>query len=704
MIKALRRAWTKTGEKLCGFFNRFKKYKIMHYSVVQVFLLAFITTFVIECLSKISVFKAVQWMFTRPLVFLTNVLIVAIIYGFAVCFRRKYFFYVLATFIWLVIGVTDCIVIMNRVTPFTAGDLKTVFSVFSIFSKYVSLFQFVLILIGLALAVLLVIYAFFKLPVNRGKFSYPKKIATGIFIMASCYGLVCLSMNVGIMSVNFVNLRNAYQDYGLAYCFSQSVVNTGINKPKDYSKDTVDEIIENIATDGNAVSPGDDVELSDDAPNIIFVQLESFFDVNRLEGVEFVENPIPTMTYLYENYSYGLLNVPSISAGTANTEFEILTGMNMDDFGPGEYPFNTVLSKDKTTESMAYNLKEYGYTTHGMHNNTAGFYNRKVVYPNLGIDTFTSIEYMVNAERNHLGWAKDGILIPYIVDALDSTEGRDFVFAVSVQAHGAYPDEDVLEDESLLVSLEGIEGEVGEFNFAYYLEQISEMDQFVNDLISYLSVRPEKTVLVLYGDHLPGFDFTEEDLNSGTLYDTEYVIWSNYELTEERQVKNLSAYQLNSYVLSLLGYDSGLINKLHQNRDLFTEEEYLDMLQTLEYDMLYGDMNCWDGVNPYIANPVKYSYSDIEITDIEVLADPDEEDYYYLTVTGNNFTTYSKVFVNGEDKVKTIYKDEHTLFVPGVELESGDSIIVSQSGTSITTLTATTPYYCTNEKLGIEDK
>lgn len=703
MIKALKRAWTKTGEKLCGFFNRFKKYKIMHYSVVQVFLLAFITTFVIECLSKISVFKAVQWMVTRPLVFLTNVLIVAIIYGFGVCFKRKYFFYVLAAFIWLIIGVTDCIVIMNRVTPFTAGDLKTVFSVFSIFSKYVSLFQFVLILIGLALAVILVIYAFFKLPVNRGKFSYPKKIITGILIMSSCYGLVCLSMNIGIMSVNFVNLRNAYQDYGLAYCFSQSLVNTGINKPKDYSKDTVDEIIENIATDGNAVAPGGDVELGDDAPNIIFVQLESFFDVNRLEGVEFVENPIPTMSYLYENYSCGLLNVPSISAGTANTEFEVLTGMNMDDFGPGEYPFNTVLSKDKTTESIAYNLKEYGYTTHGMHNNTAGFYKRKIVYPNLGIDTFTSIEYMVNAERNHLGWAKDDILIPYIVDALDSTEGRDFVFAVSVQAHGAYPDEDVLEDESLLVSLEGIEGEVGEFNFAYYLEQISEMDQFVNDLISYLSVRPEKTVLVLYGDHLPGFDFTEEDLNSGTLYDTEYVIWSNYELTEERQVKNLSAYQLNSYVLSLLGYDSGLINKLHQNRDLFTEEEYLDMLQTLEYDMLYGDMNCWDGVNPYIANPVKYSYSDIEITDIEALADPDEENYYYLTVTGNNFTTYSKVFINGEDKVKTIYKDEHTLFIPGVELESGDSIIVSQSGSSITTLTATTPYYCTNEKLGIEE-
>lgn len=695
-MEALKRAYGKTGKALCNFCNRFKKYRILHYSVVQVYLLAFITTFIMECLSKVSVFKTVKWMFTHPLIFLVNVLIVGILYGFAVCFRRKYFFYALMAFIWILIAVIDCIVVTHRTNPFTAGDIKTISSVFSIIFTYVTGLEFVLIVIGLVIAAALLVYSGFKLPVNRGKFSYPKKIATAAAIMLINYILVNLSMHIGIMSVNFVNLRNAYEDYGLAYCFSNSVVNTGINKPNNYSKDKVDEIIDNIATGGNGVRPGNTD--NDDAPNVVFVQLESFFNVNRLEGVEFTENPIPTMTELYENYSTGFLNVPSISAGTANTEFEVLTGMNMDDFGPGEYPFTTILSKDKTAESIAFNLKEYGYGTHGIHNHTAGFYNRKIVYPNLGIDTFTSVEYMVNVERNQLNWAKDAILTRYIGEALDSTDGSDFVFTVSVQGHGKYPDEDVLKDESLLVSLDGIEGDVGEYNFAYYLEQISEMDEFVAELIAYLESRDEKTVLVLYGDHLPGFDFTEDDLGAGTLYDTEYVIWSNFDMGE-RQVKDMQAYELSSYVLELLGYDNGLINKLHQNKELFDEEEYLEMLKTLEYDMLYGDMNCWDGENPYLANPVKYAYDTIEITGIELIADNKKEDYYYMFVKGNFFTTYSKVFINEENKVETIYVDEHTLFVPGVELTSGDSIIVSQSGTSISTLSCTIPYFCTNEDI-----
>ncbi len=698
MLKKLKNVYGKTGEALCNFCNKWKKYSILHISVVQVAILAFFTTFFIECLSKLSLFKAVTWMFTHPLIFLTNVLIVAMPYAVGIFFKRKYFFYSLAAFIWILIGVIDAIVIMNRVTPFTAGDLKTVFSVMSIFSRYVSVFEMVLIIIGLVAAIALVVNAFFKLPVNRGKFSYLKKAITGTLTILICWGLVTLSMKCGIMSVNFVNLRNAYQDYGLAYCFAQSVVNTGINKPSGYSDEKIDEILSQIATDGNA-DPTPNLPVEDDElPNVIFIQLESFFDVNRLEGVEFAENPIPTMTYLYQNYHTGLLGVPSISAGTANTEFEILTGMNMDDFGPGEIPYKTVLSKDLTTESIAQNLKEYGYNTHGMHNNTAGFYSRKVVYPNLGIDTCTFIEYMVNPEYNQIDWAKDKILTTYINKALNSSINQDFVFAVSVQAHGEYPDEDILMDESLLVSLDGIEGEVGEYNFAYYLEQIREMDEFIAELIKSLEARDEKTVLVLYGDHLPGFDFTDDDLSSGTLYDTEYVIWSNYDIGD-RQVVDMQSYQLSAYVMELLGYNSGLISKLHQNREVFTQEEYLDVLKTLEYDMLYGDMNCWDGVNPYESKPVVYGYDRIEITGIEVLADPDKEDYYYIYVNGNNFTSYSKVFLNEETKVKTIYVDENTLFIPGVELVSGDSIIVSQSGTSITTLTATVPYICTSEEL-----
>ena len=53
-----------------------------------------------------------------------------------------------------------------------------------------------------------------------------------------------------------------------------------------------------------------------------------------------------------QNYSTGYFKVPSVGAGTANTEFEVLTGMNLRYFGPGEYPYKTVL-KYQTAESAA---------------------------------------------------------------------------------------------------------------------------------------------------------------------------------------------------------------------------------------------------------------------------------------------------------------------------------------------------------------
>jgi phosphoglycerol transferase MdoB-like AlkP superfamily enzyme len=697
MLSKIKKGYHFIGTKLCAFCNYFKKFRIFHSNFFQVYFLSIITTLIIELLSKKSLIKLVTWLIKSPVVFLTNVLIVGIVYGFCVCFKHKYFFYAVTASLWIVIGITNCIVTASRVTPFTFGDIKTLPTVFSVIFKYITYLQFGLIIIGLVILVALLVNGYFHIPVIGGNFKYSVSITQAIAMMAVNFIFVSTAMRIGIMSVNFVNLRNAYQDYGVAYCFSNSVVNTGINKPKDYSKEKVDEILSTIATDGNATAVAGNEE-----PNVIFVQLESFFNVDRLEHVEYTEDPIPTMTYLYENYDTGLLSVPSISAGTANTEFEILTGMNMDDFGPGEYPFNTILSKDITSESIANDLKEYGYSTHGIHNNVATFYSRRIVYPNLGIDNFTSLEYMTGVEVNALGWAKDSVLTKYVNEALDSTEGADFIFTVSVQGHGAYPEDDELENPSLLVSTDGFKGDVNYNAYAYYLEQLNEMDQFVAELIETLENRDEDTMLVLYGDHLPGFDITQEDLSTGTLYDTEYVIWTNFDIGK-RQEKDMEAYELGSYVMDLLGYDAGLITKLHQNKSAMSEEDYLDALQTLEYDMLYGDKNCWNGISPYTSNEIKYGYDEIKISNVVMIADTKNEGSYYLLVNGENFTEYSQIYLEDDTKLDSIYVNENTLFVPEIQLSVGDRLSIHQeSGT--TTLGISGDYYLTDKDMNNEFK
>lgn len=43
-------------------------------------------------------------------------------------------------------------------------------------------------------------------------------------------------------------------------------------------------------------------------------------------------------------------------------------------------------------------------------------------------------------QKTPLGWAKDKMLVPQIKKTLDSTDGRDYIFTISVQGHGDYPE------------------------------------------------------------------------------------------------------------------------------------------------------------------------------------------------------------------------------------------------------------------------
>ena len=83
--------------------------------------------------------------------------------------------------------------------------------------------------------------------------------------------------------------------------------------------------------------------------------------------------------------------------------------MNLDHFGAAEYPYKTVL-QNTTTESMATVLKNYGYKAHAIHDNSAAFYDRDLVFSQLGFDTFTTKESMNIKKWTENGWAKDQIL------------------------------------------------------------------------------------------------------------------------------------------------------------------------------------------------------------------------------------------------------------------------------------------------------
>lgn len=667
-ISKIEHAFARTGR----FVNNVIHSKFMSYSIAQVYVLSLILNIVVESFSRFSLWKAIAYMFTSPLIFLVNTFIISIIVAPAILSRRRTFFYLLASVIWLAIGVTDFILLHNRVTPFNANDFHMIQDAIDVVFHYYTIIQIALLAVLIIVAILGVIIAFFKLPKRPARTNYKVAIPMCIALMLGGFLMARLGIYTGVMAKSFPNIADAYHDYGLPYCFACSVVDTGIDKPSDYSPEKVEGVISPLVTDPSVTLPLPNIKQK---PNVIFIQLESFFDPKRINGIEFETDPIPNFTSLMQNYTSGFLSVPSISAGTANTEFEVLTGMNMLDFGTGEYPYKTIL-KTHTCESLAYNLKALGYGAHAIHNNTATFYGRHIVYRNLGFDDFDSVELMKDVERNELNWARDKVLYNEILTALESTPQQDLVFTVSVQGHGGYPDEDILSNTIELKDVNQAYSDDTIYGLKYYISQLNEMDAFIKQLTDYLEEWDEPTVLVLYGDHLPGFNFTQDDLTAGELLQTEYVMWSNFDMAAEH--RTLHSYQLGAYVLGRLGYNEGLVTKLHQHflpTTVSPTEEYLEELHLLSYDMLYGEMYCYNGVNPYEPTDIVYGFHGLSIDSLEVIYDQDE-DTSYLTVVGQNFSPYTDIYINGKRYKNTLFIDENHVFLPDIDLAEGDRIVV----------------------------
>ena len=122
------------------------------------------------------------------------------------------------------------------------------------------------------------------------------------------------------------------------------------------------------------------------------------------------------------------------------------------------------------------------------------------------------------------------------------------IYTISVQGHGKYPSEQVIENPQITVT--SAPTEELKWKYEYYVNQIYEMDQFIGDLTQTLSQYDEPVVLVMYGDHIPAIDITEDDLEGGDLYGTEYVIWSNFDLDGDDE--DMYTYQLTSHVLEML--------------------------------------------------------------------------------------------------------------------------------------------------------
>ena len=296
------------------------------YSLVFHFLLACLITFVVEVISRRDVISTFSFLHNHTLAYLYNAFIVFTSLSIVYLFRCRAQLRVLISGLWLFLGTVNGLILSNRVTPFSYTDLKCISDLFAMQNTTYFTAEEATLVVSVVVTFFVFLGIFFaKGPKYQGK-------RHTILVPLSIAGLLLVGLpvttqaaqNSNVLASYFSNIAQGYSDYGFVYGFSTSVVGRGMSKPDNYSEETIDAI--NTLVDS---SKKDTTVTAENAPNIICVLLESFIDPYDVNFLNMSEDPIPNFHALEENFSSGYLTVPVVGAGTANTEFEVLTGMSM---------------------------------------------------------------------------------------------------------------------------------------------------------------------------------------------------------------------------------------------------------------------------------------------------------------------------------------------------------------------------------------
>ncbi len=296
---------------------------------------------------------------------------------------------------------------------------------------------------------------------------------------------------LGVRHVYWMQSEN-YRENGLLLAFMMNLPSAGVQKPAAYARHTVQA----------ALGQGNKHETLEVKPDVIVIMSESFFDPTRLPGVTFEHDPLPNMHRLQREAASGALYAPVFGGGTANTEFEFLTGHSMRFLPPGSVPYQQYVRRKQ--QSLASIFAAEGYRTEAAHIYHRWFWEREQVYQHLGFQRFTTMEQVDLSERK-TWYPSDALLTREIIKTLEADQAPLFMFGISVEAHGPYEPNRY---PAPGVRFEGPLDDAARAELSTYLEAINHADHELGALIDYLEKRGRPTVLVFFGDHLPSLPLT----------------------------------------------------------------------------------------------------------------------------------------------------------------------------------------------------
>lgn len=402
-----------------------------------------------------------------------------------------------------------------------------------------------------------------------------RRVNLGANLAASVALAVCLAVGVAtidLCSLGFIDnywvSLDPYRQQGFVGSFVTLLQRMGVVAPDGYREEDAraDEQELAAAYDAGRGSTEErlaaEVQFDELKPTVITIMNESFADLSIFNGLGVGYTGPAGLRSLADAALVGMVSPSVLGGGTCNSEFEYLTGASMGFLDQGVYAYTTYSTAG--IDCLAKQFAAMGYDTTAIHPAAATNWNRDTVYRDMGFDTFVSLEdFDADAAVFHSG-ISDAAMYEKVLEQVEQADSPQFIMGITMQNHGGYDIGDIPEEVRVEGSYADLDDYVsGETN--EYLSCIEESDRALTQLIDRLRALDKPVVLVFFGDHQPSFtpmlnDALSPDADELTrterLYQTPYLIWTNYDLAGSAQVStplDCGSSALGALVLDTIG-------------------------------------------------------------------------------------------------------------------------------------------------------
>ena len=644
--------------------------KIELNETVMILIMLFIPIFIMgtmELAARGGLRSTLVWFIKNPIVVLFTYLIIYAVIWILTLFlkgKKKIVGSLIFGFIFSLIGYVSFIKLDLRGEPFTIMDLTLLGEAAGISAELSpQLLTRVFALLALYLIVGFILLKFTNKPVTDTP-ARKKRVA---LLAGLLVPVVSISFTIFIVTIDInrafklpltipadINWNHVQNGFVMGNVIDSKFIKIPV--PENYTREEVKRVYEKL----NKLTAGNEKV----TPNVVMVMSEAFGDIKKFGKVEFNKDPWTNFRELQKNNTAGWVTVPLIGGGTANTEFEVLTGMSVRYIRNYTNPYNPYNSfVRRPISSMAGIFSELGYSTTAIHTYHSWFYRRSDVYKDLGFDKFISLETLPFKPQMDNRFVDDGEINRLIEDEIKRTAEKDFVFAVTMQSHGPY--NDVTPLNKRLTLKPGFSEKTADV-VETYSNVIYDTDEDIAALIKAVDELGEPTVLVYFGDHIPalGADVYKElgfKTDSIDGKKTPLLIYENKEFkaslqnsASDKVALDVDANFLGSYVLDYIGINSDPLMNYSQLESIkephlkgdSKSEEYKDMY-LLQYDILHGKQYYYEFAGkPLIKDSYTVGYP-IKIAEAKIEADKAQNSGKVI-ITGEGIGNLTVGVLNGK--------------------------------------------------------